>query len=141
MNKKHEFLAPSDLMEAREGVAAAAPAAVAPAAVVGTWTNCDKATRGLVRVVIAASGPGISARAFGACTPTPCDWGAVTGMAYADSVSSTPAVAFSAQYRFGFKETIVVGHLDAGAMVIETFDHFTDGSGRSDYYSRYSMCR
>ena len=34
-------------------------------------------------------------------------------------------------------ETIVVGHVDEGSLLVETFDHFTDGSGRSNYYSRY----
>lgn len=138
MNKKHEFLAPADMMA--EGLAEG-KAAVVPAALVGTWSNCDKATRGLLRIVIAASGAGVTVHAFGACTPTPCDWGVVPGMVYAENVSSTAAVAFSANYKFGFKETIVVGHLDVGSLSVETFDHFTDGSGRSDYYSRYHMCR
>ena len=34
---------------------------------------------------------------------------------------------------FGFKKTIVIGHLDVGSLLAETFDHFTDGSRRSNY--------
>jgi hypothetical protein len=60
-------------------------------------------------------------------------------MAYADAVGSTPATAFSARYKFAFKETIMAGHLDSGCLVVEIWDHFTDNSGRSDYYSRYYM--
>jgi hypothetical protein len=142
MTKKHEFKAPSDLMEeTRGGAVAVAVAPVAPTAFVGTWSNFDKATRGLVKMVIGVVGSGISVHAFGACTPTPCDWGAVAGMVYADNVGSSTAVGITAQYKFGFKETIVVGHLDIGELIVETFDHFTDGSGRSDYYSRYYMSK
>ena len=137
--EKPEFMTPTDLPEHREGAAAAAAAAVAPAALVGTWNNCDKATRGLVKVVIAAAGTGITVHAYGACTPTPCDWGTVAGLAYADNVSAAPAVACSAQFKFNFKQTILVGRLDAGVLVVETFDHFTDGSGRSDYANRCYM--
>jgi hypothetical protein len=139
MTKKHEFMAPSDLAEKPAEVAAVG--AVVPSALLGTWSNCDKATRGLLRIVIAASGTGITVHGYGACTPTPCDWGAVPAKTYAENVSASAAVAFSAQYKFSFKETIVVGHLDVGSLIVETFDHFTDGSGRSDYYSRCYMCK
>lgn len=133
---KHEFLAPSDVLATTEAVATQA---VASAPLVGTWVNCDKATRGLVKVMIAASGAAITVHAFGACSPTPCDWGSVAGIAYSDAVGAAQAIAFSARYKFSFKETIVAGHLDAGCLVIETWDNFTDNSGRSDYYSRYYM--
>jgi hypothetical protein len=56
-------------------------------------------------------------------------------------VSSSSAVAFSAHYKFSFKDTIVTGVLDSGSLRVETFNHFTDGSGRSDYYSRGYFCK
>lgn len=141
MAEELEFQAPADIVAEAEAEAEAAAAVVGPAALIGTWNACDSATRNLVRVVIAASGPGITVHAFGACTPTPCDWGAVPGLAYAANVSSSAAVAFSAQYKFKFKETIVTGVLDSGSLRVETFNHFTDGSGRSDYYSRGYFCK
>jgi hypothetical protein len=137
MPPKHEFQMPSDLVEK----APKAAAVVGPAPLIGTWNACDAATRGLVRIVIAASGSGITVHAFGACTPTPCDWGQVPGLDYAADVSSNVAVAFSAHYKFSFKDTIVTGVLDSGSMRVETFNHFTDGSGRSDYYTRGYFCR
>jgi len=134
---KPEYKTPSDMAEGN-----ATAAAVSAAPLVGTWTNTDAETRGLVKIAIAASGTSISIDAFGACTPTPCNWGTVSGLAYANSVTSTNGVAFSAQYQFGFKNTIVTGHLqDNRLLVVETFDHFTDGSGRSNYYSQYTMHR
>jgi hypothetical protein len=44
-------------------------------------------------------------------------------------------------YKFSFKETIVTGVLDSGSLRVETFNHFTDGSGRSDYYTRRYFCK
>ena len=139
MPGKREFKAPADL--AQKAAEAKAAAVVGSAGLVGTWNACDGATRNLVRIVIAAKGSGIIVQAFGACTPTPCDWGKVEGLAYAADVSSSAAVAFSAHYKFSFKEAIVTGVLDSGSLRVETFNHFTDGSGRSDYYSRGYFCK
>lgn len=136
---KQEFRAPTDMLEAeRKRLNITAPIAdlvVASVPILGTWVNCDHATRGLVRVMIAAKGNEITVHGFGACSPTPCDWGMVDGQIYSDSVADTPAVAFTATYTFNFKQTIIVGHLYEGALFVETFDHFTDQSGRADYYS------
>ncbi len=108
---------------------------------VGKWNNCDKNTRGLVRLVLGTKGSGLTVQGFGSCSPTPCDWGVVEGIAYGESVSATEAIAFSARYDFSFKETIVVGHLDNGTLIVETFDRFKDNSGRANYYSRVYLCR
>ena len=109
--------------------------------IIGKWNNCDKNTRGLVRLVLGAKGTTLTVQGFGACVPTPCDWGVVEGIAYGDSVVATEAIAFSARYDFGFKETIVTGYLDNGTLIVETYDRFKDGSGRSNYYSRVYLCR
>ena len=114
---------------------------VSPGKLVGTWINCDKATRGLVKAIIGNVRGTLTVHAYGACVPTPCDWKVVKGMAYAESVSSVEAVAFSAFYKFHFKDTIITGHLCCGCMIIETYNHFTEGSGRSDYYSRECFYR
>ena len=138
MAEDNEFMAPTDVAEEAE---AAAEVVSGMAAIVGTWNACDSATRSIVRVVVAASGGGITVRVFGACTPTPCDWGTVRGLAYAENVSSSAAIAFTAQYKFNFKEAIVTGLVDNGSLIVETYNHFTDNSGRSDYYSRGYFCR
>lgn len=108
---------------------------------VGKWNNCDKNTRGVVRVVLGTKGSALTVQVFGACTPTPCDWGVVAGIAYGESVVATEAIAFSARYTFSFKEAIVTGHLDNGTLILETYNKFTDASGRSNYYSREYLCR
>lgn len=137
---KQEYRSPADLLHQEvtrlKLPETFKPELVAPSPLVGTWINCDHHTRGLVRLIIAASGKEITVHGFGACSPTPCDWGVAPGMIYADNVTASPAVAFTATYTFGFKQTIVVGHLMNGALMVETFDHFTDNSGRSDYFSQ-----
>lgn len=136
---KPEYRAPSDILEKeveRLNVALPkAPLAVSATPLIGTWVNCDHQTRSLVRVMITAAGGEIMVHGFGACSPNPCDWGAVPGLVYADDVTATPAVAFSAVYTFAFKQTTIVGRLLNGALIVEIFDHFTDKSGRADYYS------
>ena len=108
---------------------------------VGKWNTCDKNTRNIVRVVLGAKGSSLTVQVFGACSPTPCDWGVVAGIAYGDNVSATDATAFSAVYSFGFKDAIVTGQLDNGTLIVETYNKFKDGSGRSNYYTRTYLCR
>src|SRR5690242_17250353 len=120
-----EFRAPADLPLEVEPKAITGPGALA-----GTWNAGDGGTRAFERMVIAPSGAEITVQAFGACTPTPCDWGAVPGLTYAADVSSAAAISFTAEYTFSFKRVIVTGVLDNGSLVVETFNHFTDGSGR-----------
>jgi hypothetical protein len=122
-----------------EGTATAATVASAP--LLGTWNNVNPATRDIVKVVIAAAGSSIKVDAFGACSPTPCNFGSVAGVAYAANVSSSPAIAFGAQYKFSFSQVILVGHLQGKNLILETFTHFTDGSGRSDFYSTDTMAK
>jgi hypothetical protein len=138
MSPKHQkdYRAPSHIAEA-----GSAATAVSPAPLLGTWTNVNPHTTDLVKVVIAASGSGISVDAFGACSPTPCNWGSVPGLAYAANVSSTPAVAFSAQYTFSFAKVILTGQLQGSRLLVETFTEFTDGSGRSNLYTTDQMTK
>jgi hypothetical protein len=143
ISAKHEYRAPSDNLQEEirrlKLPEAFMPAAVSVSPLVGTWVNVDHATRGMVRLVIAPSGSEITLHGFGACSPTPCDWGVVPGLVYADNVTGTQAVAFSGTYTFSFKQTTIVGRLFCGALLVSTCDHFTDKSGRSDYFSEYVL--
>lgn len=136
---EQQYRAPSDILEKQREIlgitAPHVPQVVSSIPLVGTWMNCDHATRSLVRVMLAANGNEITVHAFGACSPNPCDWGQVNGTIFADNVATTPAVAFTAAYTFAFKVTTITGHLYNGALFVETFNHFTDNSGRADYYS------
>lgn len=139
---KNEYKAPTDLV--REGAELAA--SISCSQLLGTWKNVNPKTDGLLRLTIAQSGTNMTIECFGACTPTPCNWGGIQAMNYAANVTGNSAIAFSAMYTFAFKQTIIVGRLhegpDAGQLLtVETFDHFTDGSGRSNYCSRCDLTR
>lgn len=112
-----------------------------PKPLFGTWLNCDKETRGIVKIEIGPSKEGFNIHVYGACHPNPCDWKEALAHGYSDSVSSPDAVAFTAVYDFKFAETIVTGHLQDGCLILETYTNFKDGSKRYDYYSRACLCR
>lgn len=104
----------------------------------GAWTNVDPTTQSLVRFTLAPSGTDVTVHAYGACTPTPCDWGTAAGTVYATKVSSPDGVAFSALYTFSFAQVLLTGIMDGTPSVpylnVQEFTKFTDGSGRSNYY-------
>ena len=114
---------------------------VVPSHLIGTWHNVDHSTRDLVRIVISASGSSITVNPFGACVPTPCNWGAEPGTVYAPNVGSSTAEAFSANFNFSFAKVEVVGHLHKHELLVETFTVFTDGSGRSNLYTSDTMVK
>ncbi len=119
----------------------AVAAVVSPTTLVGTWSNTNHATNDIVKIIIAAAGSGITVQVFGACTPSPCVWGSVPGIAYASNVSASPAVGFTAQYKFSFAQVTVTGHLQGRDLELETFTEFTDGSGRSNIYTTDQMAK
>jgi len=112
------------------------PEVVTLTPLLGTWVNVNAATRDIVKVVLTEKGGVLEVSAFGACSPTPCDWGEAPAQPYAASVSGGPAVAFSANYAFSFKKTILTGHLDGDHLIVEDFNVFVDKSGRSPYFSQ-----
>lgn len=113
-------------------VAFASPAfAITEADYYGHWVNVDPATRSLVSIDV-SNGPGDSVRIhpYGACHPTPCDW----GEAIADRINTGGSFRFRHTYNQGFatkRVTVVVQPL--GTLRVTTVVHFTDGSGRADY--------
>ncbi len=137
---KQEFATPVEKLSAAK-VKAIKGKRLNLTALLGRWHNCDKDTRGLVEVRLGRRAGVLVVHPFGACHPTPCDWGRRRGLAYSESVSSVDTIAFTATFKFSFKETIVTGHLCKGCLVVETYNHFTDGSGRCDYHSRNCFCR
>jgi hypothetical protein len=109
---------------------------VDPSSLAGTWLNTDKKTRGIAKLALRQDDGGLKVRAFGACDPTPCDWGEVQGSAFSSGVGSPEGMAFTALYDFGFMETFLAVYLKGGILVLDSFNSFKDDSGRSDYFSR-----
>ena len=103
---------------------------------VGTWINFDRDTRGIVRIIVTSDDERLQLHVFGACSPEPCDWGAVTASAFAESVSAHHAVGFRAFYDFGFLESMLAAYLNKRLLVVDAYNQFRDGSGRSPYFLR-----
>lgn len=103
----------------------------------GLWQNTNPASRGIVRLEIAARDGGLRVRAFGAGSPEPFDWGEVAAsVLYADGLRSGKGHAFLASYDFGFQESHLQCNLSQGLLIVAAFNVFKDGSGRSNYFSR-----
>lgn len=106
----------------------------APPVLTGTWLCVEPEPRGIERLVLADAGGTLTVQAYGACQPSPCDWGVVRGHTYAADVESRHAVAFSASYTFDFKTALLTGHLEGPLLIVEFYNAFLAGDGRSDYF-------
>jgi hypothetical protein len=121
--------------------AAARPATPVPpspsAALAGTWVNTNHATRNVADIVVATSPRGIAVDGFGACSPTPCEFGRIAGTVFGPNVSAATGTSFAAQWNFGFKRTVLLATYSAPRRVprltVQEFNTFTDGSGRANY--------
>ncbi|MDD1760753.1 MAG: hypothetical protein LUQ59_00825 [Methanothrix sp.] len=107
----------------------------------GSWNNVDPNTSGITKIEIAASGTSAQVHVWGRCHPSDCDWGTVKAQAFASSVSSDLAGADTliAVFDSGFSETTLVMELSGNTLIVDSYDRFTDGSGRSNYLANYKF--
>jgi hypothetical protein len=103
---------------------------------VAVWFATDKEATGLVRIELREHEGALLVRAFGADPAEPVDWGEVEATSYGTGVTARDAVAFSAVFDFGFLVTVLAGQIRQGILALDTFNSFTDSSGRSNYFSR-----
>jgi len=116
----------------------ATPVPPPPSAVLaGTWVNTNHATRSVVDIVVATSPKGIAVDGFGACSPTPCEFGRIPGTVFGPNVSATAGQSFAAQWNFGFARTVLLATYSTprkvATLIVQEFTTFTDGSGRANY--------
>jgi hypothetical protein len=142
------FVRARPVTAARNGTAAASYPlgdSVAPArSLLGTWINTSPASPGIRKIIIGRNPAGtLSVSAFGACTPTLCAWGKITGITFGTSISSASGRTFLAPYQFGFAKKLADGTLDRAGTVltVQTYTEFTDHSGRSNYVSTDTFTR
>ena len=122
------------------GLAFAGPLALPtdPSMLIGDWLNDNPATDSIVEIVIESDGVGgMTVHGYGACTPTPCDWGVVGATPYSRGVEDVSGIAFTASYDFGFKDTMLAGKVkvteNGAGLSVLSFNKFKDGSDRYDY--------
>lgn len=112
-------------------------AALSPDRLFGVWMNTNGAGRGIAKIVVTPRGADLIVRVFGADDSGLCDWGEVRAdCLYANSISSDVAGGFTARYESDFSQTDLQANWNQGLLVVAAFTTFTDGSRRSDYFSR-----
>jgi hypothetical protein len=103
----------------------------------GHWKNVDAHTRGLVELEIKVNGATVDVKAFGACEPHPCDVGNTDAQLFAPAVGDNLAAtarALIVRYKESFAEiVIVIEPRGPDELSAQSFTHFPDGSGRTNY--------
>ena len=102
------------------------------APLLGTWVVFESGTTGIVRVEIEADG----IRVFGSGADGDTEWGGSPAPVFADDVAGSEAWAFRAGYDHGWQRVELFGYLNRGVLAIDAGTTFTDGSARSDYFTR-----
>ena len=112
-------------------------AQAAPAHFLGNWRNVNRSTRNIIQAVITENPANhqLMLRAFGACSPTPCDMGSVPLMTFGRSVSDMNHKVGMAHYNFSFKQVDITIKVSGAYFILETYNHFTDNSGRQNYWT------
>jgi hypothetical protein len=107
------------------------------AALAGTWVNTNHATTNIVDLVVSTTATGITVDGFGACSPSPCEWGRIAGTVFGPDVSAATGTAFAAQWNFGFARTVLLAVYSAPKKVptltVREFTTFTIDGDRSNY--------
>jgi hypothetical protein len=107
------------------------------AALAGTWVNTNPATRNVVDLVVSTNDRRIAVDGFGACSPSPCEWGRILGTVFGPDVSAKIGTAFAAQWNFGFARTVVLATYSIPrkipTLTVREFTTFTDDTNRSNY--------
>jgi hypothetical protein len=107
-----------------------------PAHLAGTWFNTDPHTGEIAKVIVSVRDGEITVRAFGAAETEPVDWGEAPATPYVDRIGSSQVTGFLAQYHFGFMQTQLATNVKYGVLVIQSYNRFTDDSGRPPYFTR-----
>jgi hypothetical protein len=100
-------------------------------ALVGTWVNV-KSTSGLVKIVITGSNGSLTVHPYGACSPTPCDWGSHAAFPFSTSVASSNAMGFNVTILFTFETVRLQGHL----VVTSTGQHLIEVTSQTQFTAR-----
>jgi hypothetical protein len=103
----------------------------------GHWKNVNPQTRGVIELDIKGRGIDVDVKAWGACTPKPCEIGNIDAHLYAPGVGDNivaTAQALIVRYHDSFSERIlVIEPRGEGELFAQMFTHFTDNSKRTNY--------
>lgn len=115
----------------------------ASSALLGTWVNTNPSSNSVKQVVISPSRLGnVIVDAFGACSPSFCEWGKVPAIVYGANVSSSTGATFQTNQKFlsgasEWSRTTLLGRVvktrDGLRLKLRELTVFEDGSGRKNY--------
>ena len=106
------------------------------APLLGTWVVFESGTTGITRVEIEAGGDVPTARVYGSAEEGEREWGTSPAPVFADDVGGDEAWAFRAAYDHGWQRVELFGYLNRGVLAVDAGTTFTDGSARSNYFTR-----
>lgn len=100
---------------------------------IGTWTNINASTRGIVKVEITNTSTGLKFKSYGSCSPTPCIHTTVVAYPHSASISSDTAIGFYAFRNNGFAYSRFAGLRTGQYLRLEDFTTFANGDSRKNY--------
>jgi hypothetical protein len=105
----------------------------------GFWKNQNANTGGITKVKIQVSGTSVTVQAWGKCAPKDCDWGTVTGYAYAPRATANlaqEARAIIAVFKTSFAQsTLIIQVSGNNNLRVINYRRYTDGSNRTNFYA------
>lgn len=103
----------------------------------GHWRNTLDDTDGIPRITVEPDGEEVVVKVWGAATDGLVDWGETRGEIFTCAEEDdVPSAAVLARYTFDGMTSELQIRQNKGILAVTTFNHFTDGSGRSSYVTR-----
>lgn len=104
----------------------------------GRWLNTDPKTQGVAEITIVQEGNEFTVTVIGAGAGEPIEWPRTKArvLANLEEEAGQRALAFAADFDFGFMKSETYIRVNKGVLVIVLFNTFNDDSGRSNYLNR-----
>jgi hypothetical protein len=106
------------------------------AILLGDWRNTNADGR-IARIVCRGrEDERMDVQVWGSTADGMNDWGTVAAPVYSFTFESKEAGAFNAVFDLGYEAVHLQANVKAGVLVVASFNHFKDQSGRSNYFDR-----
>jgi len=102
----------------------------------GTWSNTNRQSTGIVKVIADDVDGELWIRFYGAVDGKLADWGSTPATLFFERNDEGMEQPFAVRWEHGFMTVVAHGFLRQGVLVILTFTRFKDGDPRSSYFSK-----
>jgi hypothetical protein len=110
------------------------PVDLAP--LLGTWVGFTDDLTGVTSLELDGEPGEVRVHVHGSGPAEPPDWGEAEAAVFTDDVGRQEAFAFRARYDHGYEDVEIFGYLNRRVLIAELATNFSDGSGRSRYFTR-----